>query len=86
MKRFALVAALLALSLTACGEKPKAPAVEAPVVVTPAPAPAAPAAAPAVVDAAPAAGSAVEAAGAGATDAAHAAHGADAPAKDAMKK
>ncbi len=84
MKRFALVAALLALSLTACGEKPKAPAVEAPVVVTPAPA--APAAAPAVVDAAPAAGSAVEAAGAGAADAAHAAHGADAPAKDAMKK
>jgi hypothetical protein len=59
MKRIALVAALLALSLTACGEKPKAPAVEAPVVVTPAPAPAA-----------TAAGSAAEAAGT-AADAAH---------------
>ena len=33
MKHVALVAALLALSLTACGEKPKAPEVEAPVAV-----------------------------------------------------
>lgn len=56
MKRSALIAALLALSLTACGEKP------APVVVAPAVAPviveapaSAPAAASAVAPAAPAA-------------------------------
>ena len=36
MKRLALVAALLTLSLTACGEKPKAPVVEAPAMVAPA--------------------------------------------------
>ena len=33
MNHVDLVAALLALSLTACGEKPKAPEVEAPVAV-----------------------------------------------------
>jgi hypothetical protein len=84
MKRFALVAALLALSLTACGEKPKAPAAETPVVVAPVVTPA-----PAVDAAATAAGSAAEAAGAAATaagTAADAAHGAADAAKDAMKK
>ena len=44
MKRLALVAALLTLSLTACGEKPKAPVVEAPAMVAPAAAASAPAA------------------------------------------
>ena len=56
MKRIALVTALLALALTACGQKPaEAPAVA--VVVTPAPAPvaapeaaSAPVAAPAAAD------------------------------------
>jgi len=54
MKRLALVAALLTLSLTACGEKPKAPVVEAPAMVAPA-APAVVAAASPAAPAAPAA-------------------------------
>ena len=58
MKRLALVAALLTLSLTACGEKPKAPVVEAPAMVAPAAADAAASAA-----AAPAAPAAPAAAG-----------------------
>lgn len=56
MKRIALVAALLALALTACGKKAEAPAVVVvptpTVVVTPAPAPVA---APETAPAAPAA-------------------------------
>ena len=52
MKRLALVAALLTLSLTACGEKPKAPVVEAPAMVAPAAADAAAPAAAAPADAA----------------------------------
>ena len=55
MKRLALVAALLTLSLTACGEKPKAPVVEAPAMVAPAAADAAASAAAPAAPAAPAA-------------------------------
>ena len=58
MKRLALVAALLTLSLTACGEKPKAPVVEAPAMVAPAADAAASAAAAPAAPAAPAAAAA----------------------------
>ena len=65
MKRLALVAALLTLSLTACGEKPKAPVVEAPAMVAPAADAAASAAAPAAPAAAAPAAPAAPAAAAG---------------------
>jgi len=61
MKHFSLIAALLALSLTACGEKPATqpvetpPAAEAPAPAAESPAPAAEAPAPAAESPAPAA-------------------------------
>jgi len=57
MKYSILLAALLAVSMTACGKKDEAaaPAVEAPAAAAPAPMEAAPAAAPAPMEAAPAA-------------------------------
>ena len=54
MKRLALVASLLALALTACGQKPAETAAPAPVVAPVAVAPADTTAAPAAAPAAPA--------------------------------